>query len=212
MRQWPNLTIFLRLLLVMLLVFPGLVVRADEVQSLAPVADSTLEQADPTANFGGERLEVISESSGQNTRVVLRFGLTGSIPARSAVKTSFLMLVMEANEGSRNHAAHRVTGDPQWTESGVTWNSRDGSTNWTSAGGDFFGTAADTITTGTTNGVTLSWNIRTDGGVTNIPQGWLDGTVANRGLIIKDTVEGSSTRRRTRYFSKETGVAPSGPG
>ncbi len=211
MKQWPNLTIFLRLLLVMLLVFPGLVVRADEVQSLAPAADSTLKQADATANFGGERLEVTSQSGGQNTRVILRFGLTGSIPAGSAVKTSILMLVLEANEGSRNHAAQRITGDPQWTESGVTWNRRDGSTNWTTAGGDFFGSAADTITTGTTNGVTLSWNIRTDGGVTNIPQGWLDGTVANRGLIIKDTVESSSTRRRTRYFSKETGSGSQQP-
>ncbi len=211
MSQRANLTIFVRVLLAVLLVFPGVAVHADEVQTLGPAADSTLQQANPTANYGGERLEVTSQSGGQNRRAVSRFGLTGSIPAGSAVKTSILMLVMEANEGSRNHAAHRITGDPQWTESGVTWNSRDGGTNWASAGGDFFGTAADTITTGTTNGATLSWNIRTDGGVTNIPQGWLDGTVANRGLLIKDTAEDSSTRRRTRYFSKETGVGSQQP-
>jgi outer membrane protein assembly factor BamB len=113
---------------------------------------------------------------------------------------------------NRQHAVHRVLGEPQWNETGVSWNSRDGATLWGEPGGDFFATPIDTINTAGSGHLFLRWTIRTDaqdtnGGVSNIPQQWLDDPGTNRGLIIKDVTEDSPTRKSVHYLSREIGAA-----
>ena len=158
------------------------------------MADATIKQGSPTSNDGtSAEVESRSESS-NNFRGLVRFDLT-SIAATSAIKTSFLnMRLTTPPPASRSQAVHRVTGSPQWPEVGVTWNSRDGVTNWTTAGADFNATAADTQPSGTTQGATVQWTILGDGTVSNIPQGWLDGSVLNRGLLVKDVSEDAAAR------------------
>ncbi|MFQ5776804.1 MAG: DNRLRE domain-containing protein [Terriglobia bacterium] len=207
--QTSSSNLFLRLVLGVLLLFSGPAVRADEVQNLTAVADAPITQDSPNLNDGLADDEVTSEDA-RNVRSLLRFDLS-SIVATAAVKTSLLRLFLRAEPNtSRTHGVHRVTGSPQWTETSVTWNSRDGATNWTAPGGDFFATPADTQLTGTAPNVTITWTVRTDGAVTNIPQEWLDGTVLNRGLIVRDQSEDSAARECARYSSRERG-APEEP-
>ncbi len=208
MKQGPKLTIFLRLLLVMPLVFPGSVVRADEVQTLTAVADARLDQTNPNTNAGTVGALQIKSLTGDNRRGVFRFDLS-PIPSTAAVKTSIFKVVMRtAPPTSRNHSVHLVTGSPQWTETGVTWNSRDGATNWTLPGGDFNATAADTQATGTAAPITISWMVRSDGTVANIPQGWLDGSVLNRGLLLKDQTENAASQQQAVYAPREDTANP----
>lgn len=73
------------------------------------------------------------------------------------------------------------TGDATETGDGATWNTYDGSNNWTTAGGDFNATATDQVDL---TGVGLySWTVTAD------VQNFMDGTPVNYGWILKDTDE-----------------------
>lgn len=181
---------------------------ADEVTTLTSVADSYLDQQSPDSNNGtSDTLDVQSRAT-RNRRAMVRFDLS-SIAAGSAVKTSTLSLFLKsAPSANRTHAVHRVTGSTQWTETGVTWKSRNGTTDWTTAGGDFNAIAVATAATGTTSNVTINWNVLSDGTVTNIPQGWLDTSSTNLGLIVKDTVEDDAGGIIGQYLPREQTPPP----
>ncbi|MFQ5664054.1 MAG: DNRLRE domain-containing protein [Terriglobia bacterium] len=210
MREPTTLNIGIRLVVGLLLLLPAPLVYAEELQTLTPVADSFVDQASPNQNnaFSAD-LRVFSVAS-ENSRAIARFDLS-SIVSTAAVKTSIFKLWLKTLSANRNHGAYRVTGSPQWTETGVTWNSRDGATNWTTPGGDVNPTAADLRPTGPVAGVTVSWTIRSDGTVTNIPQGWLDGSVPNLGLIVKDNAESAIPAQEVEYGSREQVTASRRP-
>lgn len=207
-RPWRSLlAVYLTALLVIHPIAGGLL-RADEVTTLTSVADSYLDQQFPGSNNGTSGTLDVQSRSTRNRRAILRFDLS-SITAGSAVKTSVLSLFLNsAPSASRTHAVHRVAGTTQWTETGVTWNSRNGTTNWTSAGGDFNATAAATATSGTTSNVTITWNVLSDGSVLNIPQNWLDTPSSNLGLTVKDTVEDDASGFLGQYLSREQNPPP----
>ncbi|MFQ5664728.1 MAG: DNRLRE domain-containing protein [Terriglobia bacterium] len=201
MRKRANWNIFVRLLLGVFLVFPGPALRADEVTTLTAVADAALEEAFPNANSGSVANLVLSSVGGENTRGIFRFDLS-SIVSTAAVKTSIFTYFQLTTTANSNLALHRVTGTTQWTELGVTWNSRNGATNWTTAGGDFNATAVDIIAAGTMDNVTQSWTVLSDGTITNIPQGWLDSPASNLGLVLKYQTE--NTGQEVEYESRES--------
>ena len=91
-----------------------------------------------------------------------------------------------------------------WTESQVTWNIAQTGTNWTTAGGDYNGTATISTTTGTTNNVSLTWNIQAD------VQAWVNGT-SNYGTLIKDGTESSGTARTATFASEENATSANRP-
>lgn len=81
---------------------------------------------------------------------------------------------------------------------GVTWRSRDGSLLWASAGSDFDGRVAATAVT--TGGATwISWN------VTDLVQGWTNGSLPNVGMLLKAANE--SISGLTLLGSREGGSA-----
>jgi outer membrane protein assembly factor BamB len=192
-RSWLKFQTALRLLLAALLAVPAPSV-ADEVQSLTSTQDATIRQGSPTTSDGTTTtLKSLSETS-NNGRFLVKFDLAGNIDAGSAVKNSSLKLqLLTAPNQSRSHSAHMVTGSTNWTESG-TWNTRDGVTAWSTAGGDFNAGAASTQSSGTTANTQIAWPILSDGTVSNIPQFWLDTPAQNQGLIIKDATEDATPR------------------
>jgi outer membrane protein assembly factor BamB len=200
-------------LLTFCLLSAGELLHADELTAIQPSgADSYMKQNLATTNFGAQTAMIVTPESANNWRGIVRFDLS-SITSTAAVKTSFLNLVLQsAPEANRTHGAYRVTGTTQWTETGATWDSRDGtpSNNWTTPGGDFNATAVDTQATGTTAGTTISWTILGDGTTANIPQGWLDGSLPNLGLVIKDANENSGTTQ-VSYDSNEAETSSNRP-
>jgi outer membrane protein assembly factor BamB len=179
----------LRGALALLLAFPAAPAQADEVTTLVASADATLQQGTPAGNFGGGTTNQARSEAANNYRKLVQFSFAPIDPT-AAVKTSTLRLRVDtAPPASRSQAVHRVTGATPWDENSVTWNTRDGATAWGSPGGDFDATPADTQASGTTSGATVSWTVLSDGTASNIPQGWLDGSVVNNGLLVKDTVE-----------------------
>ena len=74
---------------------------------------------------------------------------------------------------------------------------------WTTPGGDFAATATASVPTGTTNGVTLQWNVTAD------VAAFLAGTAPNDGWVVKDVNEGTGSE--FRFASRETGTVASRP-
>jgi len=110
-----------------------------------------------------------------------------TIPTSARVQSATLTLTMStAPTASRIYEVDRVLAS--WGETSLTWN------NMPATAG-----ASATVSTGTTSGVNLSWDVTLD------VAGFVAAPATNFGWQVKDTVENSTTTRtgtfRTRNFS-----------
>lgn len=182
-------------------------VRAQAVTTLTmqpTSADSEIAKRSADANRGTDTTMGVRATSGI-LRAPLQFDLS-ALPTGARVIRARLSLYMSnppgsgANPSGRTHELRCLSSS--WTEGGVTWNSRDGSNNWTAAGGDYLSTGCDgssgfpTAVTGTSVGW-VTWT------VTNDVRAWTAGGVSNYGWVIRDASEGSGTKTLTDYYTRD---------
>jgi hypothetical protein len=198
----------LRWLLALVLVYPVTPLRSDEQTAVTSTRDATINQATPTTNNGSAATLSTHTAANANQRSLVRFDLsTTNLSTNTAVKTSALSLVPTSPLFvSRNQGVHRITGTTDWTEAGVTWNTRNGALAWTTPGGDFNATATDTQPSGTSAGTGVSFNVLSDSASANIPQGWVNGTIPNYGLLVKDQLEDGGVFQYVRPITVTVGV------
>jgi len=197
-----------RWFLALVLVSPATPLRSDEQTAVTSTRDATINQAAPATNDGAATTVSTHTALTANQRSLVRFdlGATG-LNSNTAVKTSTLNLVRAIPPFiSRNQEIHRITGATDWTEGGVTWNTRNGATAWTTAGGDFDPTATDTQPSGIIAGTAVSFNVLSDSTSANIPQGWINGTIPNFGLLAKDALEDGATWNFVRTITATVGA------
>lgn len=153
---------------------------------LPPVADSFIDQFSPTANNGGStQIQEYPWTPANTRRGLIKFDFS-SIPMNATIVSAQLFLKEATTYGStRTVALHRITAS--WTEAGVTWNVRDGSSAWNSTGGDFQATATATASAVWTG--TLDWDVWN---VLPDVQAFVNGTQVNEGWLIKDNSEDAS--------------------
>ena len=207
------LGISLRCFLAMLLVCPATPLRSDEQTAVTSTRDATINQGAPATNNGSATTVSTHTAVNANQRALVRFDLsTTGLSSNTALKTSTLNLVpITPLFITRNQEVHRITGTTDWTEFGVTWNTRNGVLAWATPGGDFDPTATATQPSGTSAGTaaTVSFNVLSDSTSANIPQGWINGTIPNYGLLVKDSLEDGNTWSFTRTITVTAGaVAP----
>ena len=154
---------------------------AQTTETIQPSTDdSQLRKPAPTANYGSDARMDVDPNTSDMKRGVVKFDLS-SIPGGSTINWATLTLYVTSTFGSaRTIDVHRIT--RSWSEGTVTWNSP-----WTSAGGDYDGTATD--------GTTLTWPA--DGiddpvtwDVTDDVVDFFDATHTNYGWLLKDNSEG----------------------
>jgi outer membrane protein assembly factor BamB len=207
------LGVALRYFLALLLVCPATPLRSDEQTAVTSTRDATINQAAPATNNGAATTVSTHTALNANQRALVRFDLsTTGLSSNTALKTSTLNLVpITPLFITRNQEVHRITGTTDWTEAGVTWNTRDGVLAWAKPGGDFDPTATATQPSGTSAGTaaTVSFNVLSDSTSANIPQGWINGTIPNYGLLVKDLLEDGNTWSFTRAITVTVGaIAP----
>ena len=202
------LDIAFRCLLTLLFVCPATPLRSDEQTAVTSTRDATINQAAPATNSGAATTVSTHTAANANQRSLVRFDLsTTGLNSNSALKTSTLNLVPTTPLFlSRGQEVHRITGVTDWTEAGATWNTRDGALAWVTAGGDFDPTATDTKPSGTTAGTAIPFTVFSDSSSANIPQGWVNGTIPNFGLLVKDQLEDGSTWAFTRPITVTVGA------
>jgi hypothetical protein len=205
-RDYPGIA--LRWFLALLLVCPATPLLSDEQQAVTSTRDASISQAAPAVNNGAATTMSTHTAQNANQRSLVRFDLsTTGLSSSTALKTSTLNLIPTTPLfTTRNQEVHRITGTTDWTEAGVTWNTRNGSVAWTAPGGDYDPTATDTQPSGTTAGTAISFNILSDSTSTNIPQGWINGTIPNYGLLVKDQLEDGATWSFTRAITVTVGA------
>ncbi|NNJ95331.1 MAG: DNRLRE domain-containing protein [Halobacteria archaeon] len=138
-------------------------------------------------NYGDYRLRVTS-SSGSPRNSLVQFDLA-AIPVGARVISAQLQLyhtITETPGADAGVSVHRVSRD--WVEGtksgagtadGASWDTWNGTNAWSTAGGDYDPAAVASSAITDATGDWESWDI------TSLAQGWLDGTFANNGLLLK---------------------------
>jgi hypothetical protein len=160
--------------------------RASTLDStLYSIADSTVAAAIPDLNIDTGPIVINANNETARARGEVRFNLA-SIPYYAVVTSANLSLYCSSynGTGSRQYNVHPNTGG--WTETGVTWNNRP--------------TFAQSPNASTTVSAAASWAEWT---VTDIVQGWIDGTIPNWGLVVMDDDELDDSYEVAQFFSRE---------
>lgn len=142
-------------------------------------------------------------------RVALAFDLTNPLLTGATINSATLtMTYAEDDSSSANELVtidlHQLSSS--FTNDGVTWTSRNGTDDWTTAGGDFGGILASAstnpFTASTNDTVTFS-----SGALATQAQGTIGGSLF---LLLKLNNEDTAARNIVRFYG-EAGVDTEGP-
>jgi endonuclease/exonuclease/phosphatase family metal-dependent hydrolase len=133
-------------------------------------------------------------------RIVLKFDTQNTIPAGTPIALAILTLTVSGgNAETRTISAYRIA--QSYEETQTTWNKRNVSTNWSSAGGDL-AERVDRAAVTNAAGFQLAFN------VTGLVQASVNGSFGSRYSRVALVDEGVSSRDSYKeYFSDEAADA-----
>lgn len=177
---------------------------------LNSVEDTYLNRQSSTTNYGTSTTWVIGKRTSSSRRPIIRFNGLSSIPADAEIESAVFSMYETASSKSTlsylSLSFHRIT--ESWTETQTTWNKRNSSNNWASAGGSF--TSSEFLTSVISN-TKNEWK---EFDITNMVQQWVktpaNNGFTNNGFLIKQTDEGISDITCT-FASSENGTSSRRP-
>jgi tartrate-resistant acid phosphatase type 5 len=146
--------------------------------------DTYLSQNNTTTNYGGASTLIIDgdDPSGLDKRAVLKWDVSAIPSTKTVTAASITLNVVDVS--SQTYELYQLKRN--WTESGATWVNYASGAAWATAGAsgssDRGTTVLGTITGSTTGSYTIALNTA---GVALV-QGWVNGSIANHGVIIMD--------------------------
>jgi RHS repeat-associated protein len=166
--------------------------------------DTTLSSAEPTTAH-----DTITDGVPQNwltvgnnsatygtTRSMLKFPALG-IPATGRVLDATLRLWGTQTTTDTSGAVYEMRPlTKDFDEATATWTKANATTNWTTPGGDYGSTVADTVAGVTNDPARHDWN------ATSLVQGWVTTPGSNQGVLLKMQDE-SAQQERTVFLSTE---------
>ena len=191
-------------------------------KTLPAMADAHLKSGtDQTRNYGAAALMDVNYPSPER-RILLRFDMTG-IPAGTPVKSAILRLYCSNVASPTNNAktinAYFImqswvegTMNGSGTANGATWLTRDGTANWSTAGGNYYSDWAVPAKEEASGASPLPGAFRQGWvtfDITAAVQYWLDnGPASNFGMLLR--VPNTSSSDMMEFDSRETtsGTAP----
>jgi len=163
---------------------------AQRTCTLVAVADTYVNTALGTSNFGGLTTILINADSTTTERGFVRFDLSTcspTIPSDALVRTATLQLTLSvAALATRTYDLRRATAG--WVESTVTWNSQPAVAGVT---------ASTTVTLGTVIGSVVTWTATGD------VQAYVTGASTDLGWRIGDASEGIALGTPLTFSSRE---------
>jgi len=157
------------------------------VLGAAATLDTHINNGNPNENKGNDSELRIGKEAGSAKRILMRFDLS-SVPLGSIITGANLQINRTSSSKAQAYKFHRLT--ESWTESGATWNSRNGTNNWSpSAGGTFIATPFASLNPGTTTGIKTV-------GITSAVQFWVDNAASNFGFLAKRELENNGDEHR----------------
>ena len=168
------------------------------------IKDSWVDQNNTDENHGDDdELKVKSKDNSDNRRSLIAFSLP-SLPFGAVVQSATFKLYMNnAPSSSRIYETRRILAD--WVEGNggdnndpageVRWNNKPAASS----------TATATVSSGTSNDLTLSWDVTTD------VLAFYSGSANNYGWVIQDQNESNQESREAKFRSKEHGTVSQRP-
>jgi hypothetical protein len=205
------------------IVLLSLLQRSNSVQaatvSIHPAADTTLQEAYPTYNYGdGVSFTAGGRRQGGRTRALLLFDIAGNIPAGSIINSVSLTLnVTAVPSGGLNSTFDLNRLLASWGEGNgsdhggspagagqVTWNNRFGTSGspWSTSGGDFSSTTSASRSIAGLGSYTFA---STAGLVADV-QAWLTSPASDFGWVLRSESEVTGTTIR-RFGSRNSGAS-----
>jgi len=129
---------------------------------------------DPDGNYATDTRLPTRPSKGRNSRVIVRFDLTGIPPNATVFSAVFSIYEESIRNNSQVITLYRLT--ESWARLGSSWNKRDGIHNWTVPGG-----TCDNTPLGSFHPTSVGFKTFD---VTSVVRDWLNGTYDNNGFII----------------------------
>jgi hypothetical protein len=144
------------------------------------------------SNYGNDDEVWVANSNNNASRSLFKFAVE-RLPRGAKVIDATLSLEHESgSDPNVSITAHRITSG--WEEDEVTWRQRRSGISWNTDGGDFDAAVFATTSVGPTSGIRYEWNL------TDLVQGWVDGTYPNHGVILATAENGIFGER---FFSSD---------
>jgi hypothetical protein len=156
--------------------------------------DAYVYDTDPTSNWGTLERITAGSGSGNVVRAYIQFSLT-SLPTNAVITSARLSLYYwySITADVAPIGIYNVTGS--WTETGVTWNNQP---------------TFSTSVLYTVNVPAAATNNFINWYITDLVKAWQNGTVANYGVVLKDTDEATAEAWK-RFYSSDWGTAAERP-
>jgi hypothetical protein len=165
--------------------------------------DAWIDQASSKKNYGKDTVLVLKP--GSNSRALVKFDLSTIQNPQWINRSEVWMMPSPGMTGGiqANISVYQVTTD--WIEGtgtgspshdGVTWEATDGSTPWTTPGGDFNSVPEFTLRNVTNVPDWHKWNI------TRLVKEWVNGTTLNAGVLFETHFGGFIADEKV-FYSKE---------
>lgn len=171
--------------------------------ALKAVKDNWLRLREPLRNYGVDNELELNPKSDDTKRIIVEFDLS-SIPADAVIEAAELSL-QRLSGGKKGEIFEVRALTEQWEEGTLkdkpgtsNWNYSSDSAMWSAPGGTTDGNVY-AMQAAPSQNVPMLWNVRT------LVQSWVSGTLANRGILIRDQSEGGGDPFK---FSSREGSFP----
>jgi hypothetical protein len=114
--------------------------------NFSPTADAAVKQKYPTTNYGTETTIQVSQQSGYEKHIFMKFSVSG-IPSGASNLTAKVTMTSQTTISGTTIAAHACT-NTSWTETGITWNNAPS-----------YNSSNLSTVSSVTNGATATWNV-----------------------------------------------------
>ncbi len=163
--------------------------------STSNMIDSYIKKDRTSENKGSDAKLELGKKTSSERRDLFQFNTINTIPSNAVIQSAIFSIYKEGGDNyNLNLAVYRLT--QSWTESGVTWDKRDGSNSWTTSGGTFSSTPIASVATTYANGYK-------DFNVKSLVQSWVSGTYSNYGMIVKQPNPSNETDKKYYITSSE---------
>jgi hypothetical protein len=151
------------------------------------VVDARMPEIDPTTNYGSDSVIAASNFGGGDLQSsAIRIDGLSSITGPVVVSDASLDLWIDSINSTPSYDMHRLLAS--FTEGGVTWNTRDGSTAWGTGGARGSGTDhAATVTASVSGGSAGGYQNITSAQLIADVQDWINGVNLNLGWVLRPT-------------------------